>query len=224
MLAGSFEPTPDGPEGSFLGWTITYKAYAWVYIVKIALTLVAMALVLPGYRQFPLRISPLSVVVGVVGIVVWIGLCKLDLEQRVLGSLGLDRLIDMGARSSYNPFEQLPLPVCWWGFLAVRFFGLVVVVAVIEEFFLRGFLMRFVVASDWWKVPFGQVTITAVLVAPVYGILTHPAELVAAAVWFSLVTWLMIKTRNIWDCVVAHGVTNLLLGVYVVTTGEWHFM
>ena len=31
-------------------------------------------------------------------------------------------------------------------------------------------------------------------------------------------------TRNIWDCVVAHAVTNLLLGVYVVATGEWQFL
>jgi len=55
-------------------------------------------------------------------------------------------------------------------------------------------------------------------------VLLHPAEMVAAAVWFSLVTWLMLRTRNIWDCVAAHAVTNLLLGIYVVTTGEWQFM
>jgi membrane protease YdiL (CAAX protease family) len=52
----------------------------------------------------------------------------------------------------------------------------------------------------------------------------HPGELLAAAVWFSMVTWLMVKTRNIWDCVVAHAVTNLLLGVYVVATGQWQLM
>jgi hypothetical protein len=46
-------------------------------------------------------------------------------------------------------------------------------------------------------------------------------EIFAAAAWFSLVTWLMIRTRNIWDCVAAHAVTNFLLGVYVVTQGQW---
>jgi hypothetical protein len=54
--------------------------------------------------------------------------------------------------------------------------------------------------------------------------LLHPAEALAAAVWFSLVTWLMVKTRNIWDCVAAHAVTNLLLGFYVLYTGEWRFL
>ena len=47
----------------------------------------------------------------------------------------------------------------------------------------------------------------------------HPAELLAAAVWFSLVTWLMLRTPSIWDCVVAHATTNLLLGLYVVWAG-----
>lgn len=106
----------------------------------------------------------------------------------------------------------------------VRFIGLALVVPVIEEFFIRGFLMRFVMARDWWKVPFGQVTMTAVVVGTVFPMLSHPAELLAAAVWFSMVTWLMVRTRNIWDCVAAHMVTNFLLGVYVVTTGEWYFM
>ncbi len=62
------------------------------------------------------------------------------------------------------------------------------------------------------------------MVGTVFPMLIHPAELLAAAVWFSMVTWLMVRTRNVWDCVAAHAVTNLLLGVYVVTSGEWRFM
>ena len=65
------------------------------------------------------------------------------------------------------------------------------------------------------------VTPLAVVVGTVLPMLMHPAELLAAAVWFSLVTWLMVRTRNIWDCVAAHAVTNLLLGIYVVTFDQW---
>ncbi len=91
---------------------------------------------------------------------------------------------------------------------------------VIEEFFLRGFLMRLVVDQDWWKVPFGKVNAAAVAVSIVVPVLTHqPGEFLAAAAWFGMVTWLMVRTRNPWDCVLAHAVTNLLLGIYVVC---WH--
>ena len=36
-----------------------------------------------------------------------------------------------------------------------------------------------------------------------------------------MVTWLMVRTRNIWDCVAAHAVTNVLLGIYVVASQQW---
>jgi uncharacterized protein len=226
MLVGSLEPTPEKPGGAAdLGLAIDYACYPWVYTAKIVLTLAAVAFVLPGYRQFPARVTPLGILVGIVGVVVWVGACKLDLERRVLEPLGLGRLIDLGVRPGYNPLEQLAdNPLAAWGFLAVRFFGLAVVVPVIEEFFLRGFLMPCFVARDWWKVPFGTVTVTAVIVGTVVPMLMHPGELVAAALWFSMVTWLMTRTRSIWNCVAAHAVTNFLLGVYVVVRSEWQLM
>ena len=160
---------------------------------------------------------------------------KLQLEAKMLGPLfdnrfgemvGLSGMFDAEAtRSAYNPLKELAdRPAVAWGFLAVRFVGLALVVPIIEEFFLRGFLMRFVMVRDWWKVPFGEVNTTAVVLGTVVPMLMHPAELLAAAVWFSMVTWLMVKTRNIWDCVAAHMITNLLLGIYVVASGDWHLM
>ena len=149
---------------------------------------------------------------------------KLEIERNVLAAVGLEKLVDMGERSGYNPFEQISSAAGAWAFLTVRFFGLAVVVAVIEEFFLRGFLMRYFMMHDWWKSPFGKVNATAVVVGTVFPMMMHPGELLAAAVWFSMVTLLMIRTKNIWDCVLAHAITNLLLGVYVVYSGEWYFM
>ncbi len=129
-----------------------------------------------------------------------------------------------GSRSAFNPFEQLAgQPALAWTFLAVRFLGLVAVVPLIEEFFLRGFIMRFVMERDWWNVPFGTASRLAIVLGTVVPMLSHP-ELLAAAVWFSLITWLMLRTRNIWDCVVAHAITNLILGIYVVASWNWWLM
>ena len=134
-------------------------------------------------------------------------------------------ILGTGERSAFNPLEQLTgTPVWAYVFLAIRFTGLALVVPVIEEFFLRGFLMRYVMHANWWQVPFGQVNRTAVILGTAVAMLMHPGELLAALVWFSMVTWLMVRTRNIWDCVMAHAVTNLLLGIYVVTTGNWQLM
>jgi uncharacterized protein len=228
MLVGAMEPTPDKVGGEMIGLAIPYRYYPWLYTAKIALTLAAMAFVWPGYRQFPLKMSRLAILVGLVGGPVWIGLCLLDCEHRWLlrwlEPMGLGKLIGSGSRSAFNPLDQLSSqPAAAWMFLAVRFLGLVAVVPVIEEFFLRGFVMRFVMDREWWKVPFGKANALAIVLGTVFPMLTHP-ELLAAAVWFSMITWLMLRTRNIWDCVAAHAITNLILGIYVVASENWRLM
>ena len=90
------------------------------------------------------------------------------------------------------------------------------VVPLIEEMFLRGFVMRYTQAERWWTVPWGVADRTALMAATVIPVLLHPAEALAAAVWFGMIHWLYLRTKNIWDCVAAHAVTNLLLGLYVL--------
>jgi CAAX prenyl protease-like protein len=233
MVVGSLEPAPPRPaaklpDGSTRpainqNWFgLEYHQYPIVYTAKIALTVAAMIFVLPGYRTFPFRISLLAVAVGIVGIVLWVWLCHLGLERKLLAPLGLDSLLGLGERPAFKPLEELAATPVWARiFLGIRFLGLALVVPVIEEFFLRGFLMRFVVRDTWWTVTFGTLTRAAAVVGTAVPMLMHPAELLAAAVWFSLVTWLMWRTKNIWDCVAAHAVTNLLLGIYVVTQHQW---
>jgi CAAX prenyl protease-like protein len=233
MAVGTFEPSPPKPAKVLADGTtrtpinrnwfgLEYKHYPIVYTAKIVLTIAAMVCVLPGYRQFPFRISPLAIGVGVVGIVLWIWLCQLQLERKALEPIGLAKFLGLGERPAFNPLEQLAATPAWaYTFLVIRFIGLALVVPVIEEFFLRGFLMRIVIREDWWDVPFGQLTPLAAVIGTAVPMLMHPAELLAAFVWFSLVTWLMSRTRNIWDCVAAHAVTNLLLGIYVVSQHEW---
>ena len=146
------------------------------------------------------------------------------MEQRLFALLGLEKFFGLGERPAFNPLAELAATPAWaYTFLAIRFLGLALIVPIIEEFFLRGCVMRYVVSEKFWEVPFGQVTPFAVVVGTAVPMLMHPGELLAAFVWFSLVTCLMIRTKNIWDCVAAHAVTNLLLGIYVVThQHQWH--
>lgn len=225
MLVTQFEPALPGKDAAREA-LIPYRWYPAIYTAKLLLTAAAVAYVWPGYRQHPLRLTWLWLPVGLVGGLVWIGLCELHLEQRFITAVGLDKWLSIGQRSAFNPLEQLAgNPALAYGFLAIRLTGLVLLVPLIEEMFLRGFLMRFVMRHDWWRIPIGQVNATAIAVGTLVPVLMHGVnEYVAAAVWFSLITWLMIRTRNIWDCVAAHAVTNLVLGIYVIATGHWRLM
>lgn len=228
MLVGSFEPAPPPTKGQqaakpWLDLGIEYRHYPLVYTVKIALVAASMAFIWPGYRQYSCRLSWLGVTVGIVGAAAWIALA--GLQHYLVSESSVDWVRSWGQRSAFNPLEEMQSrPGVAYAFLAVRLFGLVLIVPVIEEFFLRGFLMRFVQAERWWEVPFGTVTTTAGIAGTLVPMLMHPQEIVAALVWFSAVTWLMMRTRSIWDCVLAHSITNLALGAYVIATGNWWLM
>jgi len=218
-----------GTGHSWLGFKIPYHAYPLIYSIKIGLTAFSMLLVLPGYLTFPFRVNRIAVVVGVLGAIVWIVLCKLHLERMLFEGLlfeflDVEEILEYERRPGYNPLAQLQhSPLLAWGFLAVRFIGLVIVVAIMEEFFLRGFVLRFVMDMDFWEeVPFGKVNDFAAIMGTLVPVIMHPkTEMLAVIAWFSAVTWLMIRTRNIWDCVTAHAVTNLILGIYVLFSGDW---
>ncbi len=191
------------------------------YVGMIALQLVMAVCLLLYFRKiyltrFPFRISSLSVVVGAIGVLIWIGICSLQLEPRVLGFFGFDF-----SRPSFDPFT-LQDSMAQTAFLFVRVLLLVVIVPLIEELFLRGWFVRWVEDPEWENLSLQGLSWRALLAASAYGVLTHPAEAIAAFVWFGVVSWLMNKTGSLWDCVVAHAVTNLLLGVYVLIFAQWH--
>lgn len=201
-----------------------YRYYPVVYTIKIVATVLAMIFVLPGYWIFPLRLNWIAIAVGVVGAVLWIGICKLHLEQKLLVPIGLGSLVGMGERTGFNPMKEIADQTWAYQFLAIRLIGLAIIVPIIEEFFTRGFLIRFVMDVDWFKIPFGRVDKLGLITSVAFPMLMHPGELFASFVWFSLITWLMIRTKNIWDCVAAHAVTNALLGAWVIQSGDWWLM
>jgi CAAX prenyl protease-like protein len=200
--------------------------HAGAYFGLVAARVVLMSIALAWFgkeilRQFPFAVDRWGWLVGVVGAVIWIAVCGLNLERRALSLSGLPEDW-LPQREGVNPFETYPPGMVLIGFLVFRFVLLVVCVPVAEELFLRGFVMRAFEVENWPELPLSQIGRTGLIMGTVYGIATHPGEMVAAAIWFSLVSWLMVKTGKFWNCVIAHAVTNLILGIYVCLAGQWH--
>ncbi len=170
----------------------------------------------PTYlSHFRFKVSWLALPVGVLGCIAWVAIAGLDIEQNLLSLVGLEPL----SRPAVNPFEGYSSSQ-QVVFLIMRFAILAVLVPLAEEIFLRGWLVRWIHDVDWNPVRISELGSKALLAPCVYGAITHP-EIIAAIVWFGAVTWLMVKTKSIWSCVVAHMITNLLLGLYVLQTGSW---
>jgi membrane protease YdiL (CAAX protease family) len=232
MLLSSFEPAaPDPGQPAEPGvFGLTYDHYPAIYAFKLVVTAVVLWMCRAAWGQWRFKVSPLAIVVGVVGVVLWIACSEVRLESRLVEAvggpespaMGILGLLGLGAeRPAFNPLERIESPAVRYAFLAVRFLGLALLVPIFEELMLRGWLMRTVISPNLWRVPFGRVTLASVVVGTAFPMLYHPEKL-ASLVWFSLVTWLMVRTKNYWDCVAAHSVTNLLLGLYVLWFSQWH--
>ncbi|MEM9366974.1 MAG: CPBP family glutamic-type intramembrane protease [Planctomycetota bacterium] len=192
-----------------------------VTVIRVVSMLLVVGCVMPFVRRvFPIRVSPVSVVVGAVGALIWIILCRLNIESSMLLMFGLPA-DQFGSRDAIDPWSLYPDASHRFAFLFFRFTLLVVTVPIAEELMLRGCLMRAIEADDWHALPLKQIGRVGLITATVYGIVSHPAEWIAAAAWFSLVTWMMVRTNRFWDCVVAHSVTNAILGAYIVASGDY---
>lgn len=108
------------------------------------------------------------------------------------------------------------------GVIGIRIFGAVMVVPLVEEIFWRSFVMRFLVASRFKSVPLGQFTwYSFIITAIAFGFEHHRwlPGIVAGIVYAAV----LYRTRNLFSPILAHAVTNLLLGVYVIHTGQWTY-
>lgn len=124
-----------------------------------------------------------------------------------------------GAVKSSIPSADLLSPVV----LIFRTLRAAILVPIIEELFWRGWLMRWLDNPDFEKVPFGRYAhqafwISALLFGSEHGPYWEVGIMAGAAYNF----W-AIRTKRLGDCVLAHGVTNLCLSVYTITTGKWEY-
>lgn len=109
-----------------------------------------------------------------------------------------------------------------WGLLAVRWVGAALLVPVMEELFWRSFLMRWIDNPDFEKVDPSEVSSKAMVLSTLAFMLAHTQWLgaIVAGLAYAL---LYRYTRSLWAAIVAHAVTNGVLGIWVVVYGNWQF-
>ncbi len=108
--------------------------------------------------------------------------------------------------------------------VGLRFARLVLVVPALEEIFWRGFLLRYLVREDFTSVPLGTFTWMSFGVVALGFMLEHSTpDWGAALVAGVLYNFVAIRSRSLPACILAHAVTNFLLGCYIMETRQWGF-
>ncbi len=157
----------------------------------------------------------LGLIVGVIGIAQWIGMEKLLLMYWPDYPMAPD------PADAFNPMTYFASDATRYGFYAVRLIGAVLVVPVMEELFWRDYLWRQLASPNHFKIAaIGEWDPVAFWVIPVIFAAVH-AQPFTAVVWAVMIAGLLLYTRSLGACIIAHAVTNLLLGLYVINTGEW---
>jgi uncharacterized protein len=185
----------------------------WLYALSLPVVGGLLLLWWRGYGELHWQNWPsrtellLSVAVGVAVFAAWIHLdaAWMQLGQPSAGFVPLD------AQGRLD-----------WPLVAVRWVGAALLVPVMEELFWRSFLMRWVERPVFEGVDPRRIGVRAVVLSTFVFMLAHTLWL--AAIVAGLAYALLYRaTGRLWTAVVAHGVTNGLLGVWVVTHRQWAF-
>jgi CAAX prenyl protease-like protein len=124
----------------------------------------------------------------------------------------------------FDPTIFADRKLLYWTTIFFRFLRLVLVVPLVEEIFWRGFLLRFLVDERFNTVPFGKFSWTSFAIVSLAFGFSHPsADWPAAIVTGMFYNGVAYVTKNLSTCVLTHAVTNLLLGLWIMRTGQWGF-
>jgi CAAX prenyl protease-like protein len=182
----------------------------WVYPLQTVLCAAAMVFYWRQYdfaKRGGLLVATLA---GAVVLGIWIA------PQAVLGFPARE--------DGFDPAVFGEGTALYWMTVVARFARLVVIVPLLEEIFWRGFLMRFLVREDFDKARIGEFQWKAFLLVAVFFMLVHSmADWPAAFLCGLAYNFVAVKTRSLSACVVAHALTNLGLGAYIMATRQWGF-
>jgi CAAX prenyl protease-like protein len=213
-----------GAGGWFGDW-----AYPYAYLARAAVVPVLLWFFWRYYTPISWRYWWLGAIFGVLGIVQWIGM-----QWALETWLGVGMDTEEGAwlypwpgfvaSEPFDPTSYFQNPWALWSWIAVRWATASITVPIMEELFWRDWLWRQMLApADFKLARVGEWDLKVFLLVACLFAIPHPQWWATAIVWGLMVGGLLAWTRSLGACIVMHGVTNFLLGLYVLRTGEWQW-
>ncbi|MEW6514329.1 MAG: CAAX prenyl protease-related protein [Pseudomonadota bacterium] len=186
----------------------------WFYAIQIGAVAVALAFFARHYVELRF-VRPLSInqwLAGLAtGLAVFIFWISLDLPWMKLGADGT---------AGFDPRDAAGAVI--WPLALVRVLGAALVVPVMEELFWRSFVMRWIDNPKFLAVMPAAISLRALLLSSLVFGVEHDLWLAGIVAGLAY-GWLYMRSGNLWSPILAHGLTNLLLGLWVLNTGNWQF-
>jgi CAAX protease family protein len=210
MLGGLVRSLFDG----HAHWIFASPQY-WIHPLQIIVCAAVLAHYWQHYEWRPPKRVFFTVAIGIVAFVLWVSPLAYLVERFFLKA---ERM------PGFDPGFFGTEGLAYFLNVGCRFVRLVVIVPLVEEIFWRGFLLRWLIRDEFMTVPFGSYQRTSFLVVMILFMVEHaPADYPAALLTGALFNFVAIHTRSLSSCVLVHAVTNLLLGLYILRTGQTGF-
>lgn len=104
--------------------------------------------------------------------------------------------------------------------IIAKLFGMVLLAPVIEELFVRNYLHRIFIKTDFEKVKHGTFSWSAFIITTLFFGIAHNRWLVGLITGVIL-NFVYYRHKNIGSCIVTHYTANLCLAIYVLLTNSW---
>ena len=180
--------------------------FEWLYALRFFAAAGALWFMWPKYAKLNWEFGWVAPVAGAAVFALWLGLDMVN---------GVHAVSQMPADLAAMPGAARNV----W--IAFRILAAVLTVPIAEELAFRGFLMRRFISADFESVDPRTFTVISIIVSSVAFGLLHGdrwiAGTIAGAVYGGAVLW----RGRIGDAVVAHGVSNALIAVWVLAFGNW---
>jgi len=205
------------PFGVFIALLFLQQYFPVPVALRLILSLAAIAAV----SREPLRGRPsnplLSILLGLAVFAIWIGPDVISPAWRQ--SFPFNNAL-VGHPAGNTPPASKGDPV----FLFFRIAVSVIAVPILEELFWRGWLMRWLIDSQHFeRVPLGAWLPSAFWITAILFALEHGSFWDVGLITGLIYNGWMVRTRNLWDCILAHAVTNGALAAWVVLAGQWQY-
>ena len=182
----------------------------WLYPVQASVVALLLAFCWRHYHELQVPLPGPGRLLACSGVGVLVFLLWINLDASWMS---------IGLAQGYDPSTDGEID---WLLVAIRIAGAALVVPVMEELFWRSFLMRWIEAADFEAVAPAVVGLKGVLVSSLLFGFEHSLWLAGIVAGLAY-AFLYMRYRNLWSAVLAHAVTNGLLGAWVVATGNWSF-
>jgi hypothetical protein len=191
-------------------------AYVISYVAKTVVVAVLLIVLRRHYTKIRWNHWWLGVMVGVIGIFQWV-----PMQLWLQNHFGFFKPPDPA--DVFNPYRDIASANARLAFIGVRMVGAVLLVPVMEELFWRDYLWRTLLApNDFRLASVGEWDGKVFLIVAAAFATVH-VQWMTAVVWGLMIGWLLVYTKSLGACIIAHAVTNLLLAVYVLRTQDWAF-